>query len=842
MSNLSLSAVLQIVDEASKPLKLIKQLSDSSSDSIEDLTRSIDRLNRTLGGSNTRRYNQELQQTEKSSHGVRNATRMLVTEFGQVDHAIGNVLHKFEQWDAKLAQSRQSMRAEFKSLAINTAIAGAGIYKFLQPAVAFEQQMSRVQAVLNLDKTSSDMQKLLADARTQGAASSFSPTEAAQAQHALASGGFSTQQILDSLKGTLQLAEAGQVELARAAQIAVGTLNGFGLETKEISRVNDILLRATDLTATSVDGFGETMKYVAPIAKSYGATIEETSAMIGLLGNNNILDSQAGTSLRSIMTRFAAPPTEAAKVMKKLNMTFSDSKGNLRDMSDIFKEINEKTKDLGEAGRLEVFKKLGGQEAISAFAVLVDQSKVLDENTGQTVNKIKELTDQLENSKGAAAKAAEILKDNLAGDIEQLTGGIQDLSISFLNVLGGDIRAFVKQLTEIINRVKAWVDANPELVRTLANITMKLLMLKVAWLGVRYTSNLLLGTIVSIIAGITKLAIVMWLLQKVASKLGIGLPNRLTVILKAVKWLGRAFIFLARNALPLVIAGLRALAITLLINPITWIIAAIALVAFLIYKYWGPIKAFFKGFWDGLKIGLAPIMDTLRSAFNNFKTTLEPLRPLWDMLVGAWQTFKGVLAEILSPMQATNQELQNATSYGQTLGQFLGVLIGIFAEAFVTIGTWLGETAAKVVLFVQDCMVAWENFKTAVVEVGTTLVNHLLAPINTIIGAVNTLINTINRIPFINIPNIPTIPQVGAAATATTAAKQVPTTTTKPTTTIPFKAAAAPANVTNHFAAANINISGVTDPKAVGAVVDQKLRQHEQMLASQKNRAYSDLA
>lgn len=842
MSNLSLSAVLQIVDEASKPLKLIKQLSDSSSDSIEDLNRSIDRLNRTLSGSNTSRYNQQLKQTEKISHGLKNATRFLITELGQIDNALGHALATLDKWDAKLTQSRQSMRAEFKSLAINTAIAGAGIYKFLQPAIEFEQQMSRVQAVLDLDKNSSDMQQLLADARKQGAASSFSPTEAAQAQHALASGGFSTQQILESLKGTLQLAEAGQVELARAAQIAVGTLNGFGLEAKEITRVNDILLRATDLTATSVDGFGETMKYVAPIAKAYGASIEETSAMIGLLGNNNILDSQAGTSLRSIMTRFAAPPTEAAKVMKKLNLTFKDSKGNLRDMSDIFKEINTKTKKLGEAGRLDVFKKLGGQEAISAFAVLVDQSTALDENTGKTVNKIKDLTNQLENSEGAAAKAAAILKDNLSGDIEQLTGGIQDLAISFLNVLGTDLRGFVVKLTEIIDRIKTWVDANPELVRTLANIAIKLLMLKVAWLGVRYTSNLFLGTIVGILAGITKLAIVMWLLPKVATKLGVGLPNRLTLILKAIKWLGRAFIFLAKNALPLVIAGLRALAIALLTNPLTWIIALIAAIALLIYRYWGPIKAFFKGFWDSLKIGLAPMMDTLRTAFNNLKTTLEPLRPVWDWLVGAWQTFKGVLGEILTPFQATNQELQNATNYGQTLGQFLGVLIGIFAEAFVTIGTWLGETAAKVVLFVQSCIAAWESFKASVVSVGVTLINNLLSPINTIIGAVNTLINTINKIPFINIPNIPTIPQVGAAAPATTAARQVPTTTTKPTTTIPFKAASAPANVTNHFAAANINISGVTDPKAVGAVVDQKLRQHEQMLAGQKNRSYSDLA
>lgn len=839
MSNLSLSAVLKIVDEASKPLKVIKQLSDSSSHSIEDLTRSIDRLNSTLGGSNTQRYNQNLKQTEKSSHGLRNATRMLISEFGQVDNALGHALVKLNQWDEKLKQSRQSMRAEFKSLAINTAIAGAGIYKFLQPAIDFEKQMSRVQAVLDLDKNSSDMQKLLADARQQGAASSFSPTEAAQAQHALASGGFSTQQILDSLKGTLQLAEAGQVELARAAQIAVGTLNGFGLQAKEITRVNDILLRATDLTATSVDGFGETMKYVAPIAKAYGASIEETSAMIGLLGNNNILDSQAGTSLRGIMTRFAAPPTEAAKVMNKLNLQFKDSKGNLRDMSDIFNEINLKTKNLGEAGRLEVFKKLGGQEAISAFAVLVDQSVALDENTGKTVNKIKDLTNQLENSEGAAAKAAAILKDNLAGDLEQLTGGIQDLSISFLNVLGTDLRSLITGLTKVIERIKNWVDANPELVRTIAKIAMQLLMLKVAWLGVRYTSNLFFGTIISIAAGITKLTILLFILQKIASKLGIGLPSRLTIISKTIQWVSRAFMFLATKAIPLVIAGLRAMMVAMLTNPLTWIIALITVVALAIYRYWQPIKAFFKGFWDGLKIGLAPVMDSIRTAFSNLKTTLAPLQPVWDFMVSAWTIFKGVLSEMLTPMQATNQELQNATSYGQTLGQFIGVLVGIFVEAFMTIGRVLGETTAKIFLFVQNAGVAWESFKTSVASVGVSLVNSLLTPVNSIIQSVNVLINTINKIPMINIPNIPTIPKMGMPTGTLPTTPTAPT--TKPVSTVtPFKIGANKPPVTNHFAAAQIHVSGVSDTNAVSSIVSQQLRQHQLSLAGQMNRSYSD--
>jgi len=836
MSSLSLSAILMIVDEATRPLKMIRQNSDNTENSIEDLTRSIDRLNRTLGGSDAQQYNQSLKQTEKYSHAVRSATKMLVTEYGHVDHALSAILNKTDQWNAKLAESRAAMREEFKSMAIGGIAAGAGLYKFFQPALEFEKQMSGVQAVLDLEKHSKTMKMLEDDARKWGAASSFSPKEAAEAQFNLGSGGFNPKQIHEALGGTLQLAEAGKVELAEAAQIAIGTLNGFGLAAKDINRVNDIFLQSTNATATSVQGLGETMKYVAPVAKQYGASIEETTAMAGLLGNNNILDTQAGTSLRGIMLRLASPPKAAKAALESLNVTTVDTKGNLRDMSDILDDIRKSTAGMGSQKRLELISDISGVEAASAMAVLVDQTAILDENTGKTVNKIKQLTSELENSEGAAARAAAILKDNLSGDIENMGGAWQDFSISIQKVLGNDLRTFIQQVTEIIDRVKNWVDANPELVRTLAKIAMQLIMFKVAMLGIRYTTNLFFGAIVGVIAGITKLAILMFVLRTVAGKLGIGLPSRFTLIAKTIQLVSRAFTFLASRAIPLLLVGLRAMSIALLTNPLTWIIAAIALVAFVIYKYWGPIKAFFKGFWDGLKIGLTPAIDAIRSAFNNIKTSLAPLQPLWDALIGAWSAFKGILGEILTPMQASNQELQNATNYGKILGEFIGLLAGIFIQSFVTIGRWLGETAAKIVIFVGAAMAAWENFKSGVVAVGASIVDHLLSPIRLVIGAVNTLITGLNKIPFVNIPKIPQIPQFSnTAATGTT----IPTKTIQTQPIVPLRLPQAKTSI-NHFAPAQIHISGVSDTQAVGAVVNRELNKWQQSVASAQNRSYSD--
>lgn len=845
MSQLTLSAILKIVDQATRPLKAVQQQTEQSSEAISRLDDSIDRLNRTLSGNNTQRYNNSLRQTQQQTSAARLATKLLVGEYHDVSRVLTTIINKAQQWNAALARGRATMRQQMKGMLIGGATAGFGAYQFLKPALDFEKQMSGVQAVLDLDKTSQQMKMLTADARKWGAASSFSPTEAAAAQYNLGSAGFDAEQIHKSLGGTLQLAEAGQVALDEAASIAAGTLNGFGLAAEQIGRVNDVLLTATNKTATSVQGMGETMKYVAPIAKMYGASIEQTTAMTGILGDNKILDTQAGTSLRSIMTRLAAPPKPAAEALSALNVKTTDKKGNLRDISDVLADIKKKTDKLGQAKKIEFLTDIAGQEAVTAMGVLVDSTATIDKNTGKVVNRVKLLTKEFENSQGAAARAAAILKDNLAGDIENMGGAWQDLSISVANVLKNDLRGFVQQITETIDRVKAWVDANPELVRTLASIAIKLLMFKVAMMSVKYTSSLLFGGIFSLIASITKLGLAMWVVRLIAAKLGLGVPSRLRIMTRLTLLLSRAFIFLSRRAIPLVLMGLRALAVGLLTNPLTLVLTLIAVVALAIYRYWTPIKAFFSGFWTGLKQGLAPLGDTISHVFSSLKTTLAPLKPLWDGLVAVWRIFKGVVAEMLTPFQATNQELQNATSYGQSMGVVLGAVIGVIGEGFIRLGTGIGEFAGWLVMLPERVTAAFNSLKASVIDAGSTFLNYLLAPIKKVINSVGTLIAQLNRIPGINI-KLPQIaaPTAGSTGTTTTPGATKPTTPLQARPVIPMRAAASskPQQVTNNFAPAQITVNGVTDPKAVGTIIDQKLKQHQLAQAATQRRSYSDQA
>lgn len=142
---------------------------------------------------------------------------------------------------------------------------------------------------------------------------------------------------------------------------------------------------------------------------------------------------------------------------------------------------------------------------------------------------------------------------------------------------------------------------------------MQLLLFKVALLGVSdIPLTFSLGAIVSVIASITKSPpFYSLIVKKIADRLGIGLPSRINLISKAVGLLSRAFMFLSRQAIPLLIRGILTMSAALLTNPLTWIIVLIGAVALAIYRYWGPIKAFFKGFWSGLQMGLSPLIDTL---------------------------------------------------------------------------------------------------------------------------------------------------------------------------------------------------------------------------------------
>lgn len=328
----------------------------------------------------------------------------------------------------------------------------------LKPALDFEQDFSKVQALTGLNKTDPKQAEQLARLRKQGihlgATTSFTSGEVAQGQGYLAMAGFNADQIEKSMPAILAMTKAAGIEMGRVSDISSDISSGFKIPADEMGRVADVLTATFSGSNTTLEGLGDTMKYLGPIATATGQDFETMSAMVGLLGNVGIKGTQAGTSLRSAMLRLAAPPKQAAKALKSLGVSAKDNRGNMRALTDILMDVERKTAKMGTGDRMAYYKAIFGTEAATAMVELVKQAGV---------NGIQEFTNKLKNSAGRAEQVAQTMADNLLGDIKNLESAREAIGIAIYDTISDDMRASIQSITEMVRKVNEWIKANPEL-------------------------------------------------------------------------------------------------------------------------------------------------------------------------------------------------------------------------------------------------------------------------------------------------------------------------------------------------------------------------------------------
>jgi TP901 family phage tail tape measure protein len=303
----------------------------------------------------------------------------------------------------------------------------------------FDAQMSRVQAISGA--TSGEFEKLRAKALELGASTTFSSTEVAQAMEQLASAGFNTSQIMNATAGVLNLASSAGIGLAEASQIAGSAINGFGLQASDAGHVADVLAKASAISATNATGLGDAFKYVAPVAKTLGISLEETAGAIGLMANAGIDGSQAGTTLRMGLLRLASPTKEMTKLMEATGSQFFDSSGKMKNLAGIIDTLRNATKNMTDEQKTSYLATLFGAEAVSGFMVLIDQGS----------GKLNEYTNTLKKSDGEAQKMADTMNNNLMGAWNNLTGALESLAISFSDVMKGDLQNLANKITDLVN-------------------------------------------------------------------------------------------------------------------------------------------------------------------------------------------------------------------------------------------------------------------------------------------------------------------------------------------------------------------------------------------------------
>lgn len=333
---------------------------------------------------------------------------------------------------------------------VGTVATGVGALT-VNTAASFEEAMNAISAVSGT--TGDEFDDLRNKAQELGAATAFSATEAANGMEFLAKAGLDTNQILSAIPNTLALASAGGIDLATSADILSNIMSGMGIAANESGRAADVLSKAASSSNVDINMLGETMKYVAPIAKQLGVTLEEASAIIGVLGNAGIQASTAGTSLRSMFTRFNTH-SGAKKAFDELGISLQDANGDMRSMIDVMHDLSIATDGMDAEVKLDFFKDMAGVEAMSALAVAVDAAA-----DGSLVN----LKDKLEGASGAAEEMAGIRMQGFNGEmktlksvVEGLILDIADTGILYLATQGVKLLAsLVRGLVFVLESVKS---------------------------------------------------------------------------------------------------------------------------------------------------------------------------------------------------------------------------------------------------------------------------------------------------------------------------------------------------------------------------------------------------
>ncbi|SYX84604.1 phage tail tape measure protein [Paenibacillus alvei] len=296
-----------------------------------------------------------------------------------------------------------------------TGLLGSGFEMFKN----YEQSMANVRAITNAN--AEEFKALSDEAKRLGKTTVFSASEAADGMKYLGMAGWDANQIIAGMPGLLDLAAAAGEDLARTADIVSDTMTGFGLSAGRATHVADVFAYTATKSNTNVSMMGETMKYVAPVAESFGASIEQTSALIGIMANSGIKASQAGTSMRAGFLRMADPKARAEMSLDQLNVSFVDAKGNMKDISTIVNDLSGAFGRLADGDKLAAAQRIFGTESATAWLSVIKAGPAA----------LNEFTAALENSDGAAAKMAEIMNNTTAGKIKLFLSEIEGIWIDF---------------------------------------------------------------------------------------------------------------------------------------------------------------------------------------------------------------------------------------------------------------------------------------------------------------------------------------------------------------------------------------------------------------------------
>lgn len=437
----------------------IDKASDQAQKSVEEVAKSAEKTGKQVEKSAKDSASKAGQAAKQGADSAAKGTESASTKMQQSHKKVKDTAKEsadgakksWEESNQSTVASTESATSKMaglmkKSAAVIGVASVAAAKKTIDVGKSFEAGMSEVQAISGA--SGKDLEKLSAKAKQMGATTKFSATESATALKYMAMAGWKTNQMVSGLSGVMNLAAASGEDLGTVSDIVTDSMTAFGLKAKDSGHFADVLAKASSSSNTNVAMMGETFKYVAPLAGSMKYSIEDTATAIGLMANAGIKGSQAGTELRSILTRLVKPPTDAAAALSALGISTTKADGSMKPMRQTMAELREKFSGLTDSQKSQYAAAIAGQEAMSGLLAIVNASD-------SDFNKLQKAID---NSSGAAKKQADIMNNNLQGALYDLGSAAEAVGIGIYEDIKTPLTKAVgvgtKQLRTLSNKLK----------------------------------------------------------------------------------------------------------------------------------------------------------------------------------------------------------------------------------------------------------------------------------------------------------------------------------------------------------------------------------------------------
>lgn len=320
----------------------------------------------------------------------------------------------------------------------------------IKTSSTFESAMSRVQAVSGA--SGGELQKLNKKAQELGATTAWSASEVADGMTEMAKAGWSASDIIDGMAGVLNSASASGEDLAQVSTIVADAITGFGLKAKDASRVADLLTQSANAGTIDITDLGESFKYISPIAKTMGFSIEDVTTAISAMSMSGIKGSQAGTALRTMFARMVKPTDDVKSAMDELGIKLTNSNGSFKSLNTIVSEMRGSFSGMTDEQKTYYATVLAGQEGMSGLLSLLSLSQ----------GEYDKLADSMNNCKGVAEDTAKTMLDNFGGQLTILKSSLEGVAIQFGEVLLPYFKNFVDWVQKVVMRLQSMTKEQKE--------------------------------------------------------------------------------------------------------------------------------------------------------------------------------------------------------------------------------------------------------------------------------------------------------------------------------------------------------------------------------------------